>query len=53
MRAVAYILSVVGCSIFIHYKPGANTPDYGPSQIWYMSYGIIALYLNMVSKLSR
>ncbi|KAF9344508.1 hypothetical protein BGX34_005603, partial [Mortierella sp. NVP85] len=54
MRAVAYVLSVVGCSIFIHYKPGPNTPenpDNGPSQIWYMSYGILALYLNMLFEL--
>ncbi|KAK3824684.1 MAG: hypothetical protein J3Q66DRAFT_325804 [Benniella sp.] len=51
MRAVAYVLSVVGCSIFIHYKPGTSTPDNGPSQIWYMSYGILALYLNMLFEL--
>ncbi|KAI8351698.1 hypothetical protein B0O80DRAFT_500059 [Mortierella sp. GBAus27b] len=57
MRAVAYILSVVGCSIFIGAVPGTINPesktqtDTGPRQIWFMSYAILALYLNMLFEL--
>ncbi|KAG0225602.1 hypothetical protein B0O80DRAFT_455744 [Mortierella sp. GBAus27b] len=50
MRATAYVLSVVGCIIFMIASVDPAT-DTGPSQIWWMSYAILALYLNMLFEL--
>jgi hypothetical protein len=55
MDLLAYITPVVGCFWYLQAKVGTLHPqlgkDVGPSQVWSMSYGILFLYLNIVSHL--
>ncbi|KAI7829626.1 hypothetical protein BC939DRAFT_441292 [Gamsiella multidivaricata] len=48
MRLVAHILPIIGCSSILKAHPSSEATDPGPSQIWVMSFAILALYLNML-----
>jgi len=49
----ACLFPIAGCIIFLRTTPSGNNGDIaidgGPRQIWPMAFGILALYLNMVS----
>ncbi|KAF9929770.1 hypothetical protein BGZ67_006144 [Mortierella alpina] len=55
MDLAAYVMPVVGCFLFLETRTKAemNSPEYegGPSQIWVMSFGILALYMNILFEL--
>ncbi|KAI7829628.1 hypothetical protein BC939DRAFT_441306, partial [Gamsiella multidivaricata] len=58
MDLAAYVLPVVGCLMFLQTQPGPidiSTDivdgDRGPSQIWVMSFAILALYMNILFEL--
>jgi len=49
----AYFAPVIGCFIFMNDKPEIRADtgiDGGPSQISIMAFGILLLYLNIVSR---
>ncbi|KAF9966041.1 hypothetical protein BGZ70_003464, partial [Mortierella alpina] len=55
MDLAAYVMPVVGCFLFLGTRTKAelNSREYdgGPSQIWVMSFGILALYMNILFEL--
>ncbi|KAF8924907.1 hypothetical protein BGZ58_001319 [Dissophora ornata] len=55
LQMLANCLTIAGCSVFLMTKPrtldDSTGTDRGPSQIWYMSFAILALYLNMLFEL--
>ncbi|KAF9208761.1 hypothetical protein BGZ49_007617 [Haplosporangium sp. Z 27] len=47
----ACVTPVIGCFIFLSEKPPTNgSPDNGPSQVWVMSFAILALYMNIAGQ---
>ncbi|KAF9567876.1 hypothetical protein EC968_003146 [Mortierella alpina] len=55
MDLAAYVMPVVGCFLFLGARTKAEMNsskfDGGPSQIWVMSFGILALYMNILFEL--
>ncbi|KAF9435312.1 hypothetical protein BGZ76_006524 [Entomortierella beljakovae] len=53
MHLIAHLFSIVGLFYFLVDRPGPGKdggPDDGPSQIWALSFGILALYMNMAGR---
>ncbi|KAK3824655.1 MAG: hypothetical protein J3Q66DRAFT_94295 [Benniella sp.] len=56
IELAAYLSPVIGCLIFMEariteYFDGTILKEGGPSQVWILAFGIIAIYANMVSEL--
>ncbi|KAF9357798.1 WD repeat-containing protein 38 [Mortierella sp. AD094] len=49
MELTTYFLNVAGCAIFLSQKPGSDPQ--GPNQIVPLSFGILAIYLNLLFEL--
>ncbi|KAF9916380.1 hypothetical protein BX616_003896 [Lobosporangium transversale] len=53
MDLAAYVAPVIGCILFLRDTPNGKPDDGGPDQIWIMSFSILALYINIVSRNSH
>ncbi|KAF9361080.1 hypothetical protein BGX26_005947 [Mortierella sp. AD094] len=54
VHLIAHVLPIAGLFYFLDTKPGpkkTGDPDGGPSQIWVMSFAILALYMNLLFEL--
>ncbi|KAI1292757.1 hypothetical protein EDD11_008588 [Mortierella claussenii] len=50
LHLVSHLLAITGLFLFLNAKEDSNPNEQGPSQIWVMSFAILALYMNMAGR---
>ncbi|KAI1314632.1 hypothetical protein EDD11_001931 [Mortierella claussenii] len=51
LHLVSHLLAITGLFLFLNAKEDSNPNEQGPSQIWVMSFAILALYMNLLFEL--